>query len=181
MTAEAAELVFPGDGETTRRMRALDDRGPSWVRRNGRKPPPRGRYLPPSPWPTQIAWGAHLTLLHDDACIPLLATRHPQLLGRTGRDSWNEIERGGTAARFRVREQPHSPTPTPMHRSPDCPACMRDTDWRRREPQRGPRAPEDAVPKRGERIDPECETAEGDFRLTSAASSIRLESVARPA
>ncbi|NMO16136.1 response regulator [Pyxidicoccus fallax] len=86
--------IFPGDGEQARRMRDFD-----WART------PLG---PPGGWPERLRvalglcltsrfpmhlwWGPELTLLYNDACIPLLGrAKHPAVLGRSGREAWPEV------------------------------------------------------------------------------------------
>jgi PAS domain S-box-containing protein len=41
--------------------------------------------------PAFVAWGARLTLLYNDAFVPILASRHPGALGRSCSDVWAEV------------------------------------------------------------------------------------------
>jgi CheY-like chemotaxis protein len=45
--------------------------------------------------PTQLWWGPDLTVIYNDACIPVLGARHPTALGRPARvvwaDAWDRI------------------------------------------------------------------------------------------
>jgi PAS domain-containing protein len=41
--------------------------------------------------PGYIAWGPALTSLYNDACIPILGTKHPQGLGLPYEELWSEI------------------------------------------------------------------------------------------
>ena len=93
-SSDAIERIFPGDSEMARWMRALD-----WSRTD---------LGPPSTWhenlrtavsicltsrfPIVLWWGPDLTLLYNDAYIPLLGPgKHPHWLGRSGRECWSEI------------------------------------------------------------------------------------------
>ncbi|HEY7285319.1 MAG TPA: ATP-binding protein, partial [Vicinamibacterales bacterium] len=86
--------IFPGESEMARRMRAFD-----WAAT------PLG---PPDAWPMNLRvavsvclssrfpmhvwWGPSLTLLYNDAYISFLGpSKHPTVLGRSGRDAWAEI------------------------------------------------------------------------------------------
>ena len=86
--------LFPGDSEMARRMRALD-----WSETD---------LGPPATWPESLRtavsicltsrfpivlwWGASLTLLYNDGYISCLGPgKHPQWLGRSGRECWSEI------------------------------------------------------------------------------------------
>ncbi len=60
-----------------------------------------------SQFPTLVMWGPDMVLLYNDACIPMLAEKHPRVLGQPARDCWSEaweilepkfrsvLERGG--------------------------------------------------------------------------------------
>jgi PAS domain S-box-containing protein len=41
-------------------------------------------------FPTLLAWGPEMVLLYNDACLPLLAEKHPGALGQTAQDCWSE-------------------------------------------------------------------------------------------
>ncbi|MEX2147424.1 MAG: PAS domain-containing protein [Candidatus Rokuibacteriota bacterium] len=41
--------------------------------------------------PMAVWWGPALTMLYNDACIPLLGTTHPHGLGRPGREAWADL------------------------------------------------------------------------------------------
>jgi signal transduction histidine kinase len=88
------ERIFPGDSEMAGRMRALD-----WSRTD---------LGPPASWPESLRtavsicltsrfpivlwWGPDLTLLYNDAYISVLGPgKHPQWLGRSGRECWSDI------------------------------------------------------------------------------------------
>jgi PAS domain S-box-containing protein len=43
-----------------------------------------------SQFPTLLAWGPEMVLVYNDACVPLLADKHPQALGQTAQDCWSE-------------------------------------------------------------------------------------------
>ena len=92
----AADLdrLFPGDSEMARRMRAYD-----WSQT------PLG---PPDAWPQNLRialgicltsrfpmhvwWGRSLTLFYNDAYISFLGrSKHPAVLGRSGREAWAEL------------------------------------------------------------------------------------------
>src|SRR5690348_6594119 len=93
---ERADLtrIFPGDSEMARRMREVD-----WS---------RSALGPPQVWPQNLRialgicltsrfpmhvwWGPSLTLFYNDACISFLGpTKHPVMLGRSGREAWAEV------------------------------------------------------------------------------------------
>ncbi|HUF93002.1 MAG TPA: PAS domain-containing protein [Candidatus Limnocylindria bacterium] len=87
--AAGLDVVFPGDSELARRMRAHD-----W------SATPMGR---PERWPPHLRtalgmclasrvpmvvwWGPDLTMLYNDACIPFLGPAHPHGLGQPGREA----------------------------------------------------------------------------------------------
>jgi hypothetical protein len=90
----ALQRLFPGDSKMAARMRAHDWRAT-----------PLGN---PGTWPTALRvalgiclgsrfplhvwWGSELTLFYNDACIPFLgSSKHPAVLGRSGREAWAEI------------------------------------------------------------------------------------------
>ena len=88
------ERIFAGRGELAGRMRAFDwsatDLGPPehW--------PETLRVALgvclSSPIPMQVCWGPRLTLLYNDALIPLLGPdRHPGVLGRPALQVWPQI------------------------------------------------------------------------------------------
>ncbi len=88
------EHIFTGDSEMAVRMRAVDwsttDLGPpeSW-------PENQRTALSiclTSRFPMQVWWGSNLTMLYNDAYIPLLGGgKHPRALGRSAREIWSEI------------------------------------------------------------------------------------------
>jgi PAS domain S-box-containing protein len=89
------ERLFPGDSEMARRMRALD-----WANETDLGSPARWpeslrtavSICLTSRFPIVLWWGPNLTLLYNDAYIPLLGPgKHPQSLGRPGREAWAEI------------------------------------------------------------------------------------------
>jgi PAS domain S-box-containing protein len=41
-------------------------------------------------FPMLLIWGPEMVVLYNDACMPLEGERHPDALGRTGRDCWPE-------------------------------------------------------------------------------------------
>ena len=43
-----------------------------------------------SGFPTVVFWGPHLTVLYNDAYMPLAAEKHPRLLGHTAAQAWAE-------------------------------------------------------------------------------------------
>jgi PAS domain S-box-containing protein len=43
-----------------------------------------------SRFPTLLAWGPRRVLVYNDACIPLLAEKHPRALGQNAEDCWAE-------------------------------------------------------------------------------------------
>ncbi|WP_392435916.1 hypothetical protein ACF3DV_30340 [Chlorogloeopsis fritschii PCC 9212] len=44
-----------------------------------------------SRFPMVIWWGEELTLLYNDAWRPILGNKHPQALGKPGKEVWSEI------------------------------------------------------------------------------------------
>jgi signal transduction histidine kinase len=92
--ADALRDLFPGDGEMAGRMRALD-----WARTE--LGPPRAwpdslktavSICLTSRFPMLIWWGPQLAILYNDGYIPALGkTKHPQWLGRSGRECWREL------------------------------------------------------------------------------------------
>ncbi|WP_296943682.1 ATP-binding protein [uncultured Massilia sp.] len=86
-------IAGAGDSEVRRLLRARD-----W------SASPLG---PPDAWPPElatavsmaassafpmfVAWGADLTLLYNDAYIPILGDKHPRALGAPLRDVWSEV------------------------------------------------------------------------------------------
>jgi hypothetical protein len=90
----ALARIFPGDSELAGRMRAMD-----WSKTD---------LGPPSGWPENLRtsvsicltsrfpivlwWGPNLTLLYNDAYSAVMGPgKHPQWLGRSGRECWAEI------------------------------------------------------------------------------------------
>jgi PAS domain S-box-containing protein len=93
-SAARLELVFPGDGEMARRMRAFDwaktAAGPVETWPESLKT--AVRLVLSSRFPMFIWWGpATLTYLYNDAYIPVLGAKHPAALGRSGAAMWTEI------------------------------------------------------------------------------------------
>jgi len=43
-----------------------------------------------SQFPTLLAWGPEMVLLYNDACLPLLAEKHPRALGQPAQECWAE-------------------------------------------------------------------------------------------
>ena len=85
---------FPGDSEMAGRMRRLDwsrtELGPSeaW--------PAHLRQAVSlcltSRFPILLWWGPSLSVLYNDAYVPLLGpSKHPRVLGRPGQECWGEI------------------------------------------------------------------------------------------
>jgi PAS domain S-box-containing protein len=86
--------VFPGDSETAGRMRDFDwdttDLGPpqNWPE-NLRI---TVRICLTSRFPIVVWWGPNYTMFYNDAYISFLGrTKHPQWLGRSGKQCWQEI------------------------------------------------------------------------------------------
>ena len=48
------------------------------------------RMMLASPFPMFIAWGADMPYLYNDACIPIVADKHPMAFGRPFREVWPE-------------------------------------------------------------------------------------------
>ncbi|HYG76558.1 MAG TPA: ATP-binding protein [Planctomycetota bacterium] len=44
-----------------------------------------------SKFPMIIWWGKHLSVLYNDAYIPIFAAKHPHVLGKTGFEAWGEV------------------------------------------------------------------------------------------
>ena len=87
------QSLFPGEGEMAVRCRALDwsttSLGPvsDW---------PAAlrlavRMAMESPFATNLWCGDDRSLIYNDAYIPLLGSKHPEALGRPGREVWAEI------------------------------------------------------------------------------------------
>jgi PAS domain S-box-containing protein len=91
---DALARIFPGDSEMARRMRAFD-----WSRSD---------LGPPSSWhenlrtavsicltsrfPIILWWGPDFTVLYNDGYASILGPgKHPQFIGRPGRELWSEI------------------------------------------------------------------------------------------
>jgi len=94
LTPAQLERLFPGDSEMARRMRAFDwssaDLGPpnDW--------PDTLRVALgiclTSRFPMHVWWGPSLTLFYNDAYISFLGpSKHPAVLGRSGREAWAEV------------------------------------------------------------------------------------------
>ena len=90
--AEPAEVLFPGDGEMARRMRAFpwpqselgDPRGwPASLRT-------ACRICLTSRFPMIVWWGEQLRFFYNDAYLPLLGSKHPAL-EKPGETVWTEI------------------------------------------------------------------------------------------
>jgi PAS domain S-box-containing protein len=43
-----------------------------------------------SQFPTMLIWGPEMVVLYNDACLPLLAEKHPRALGQTAHECWSE-------------------------------------------------------------------------------------------
>ncbi|MGH7793797.1 MAG: sensor histidine kinase [Candidatus Binatia bacterium] len=94
VTLPNKDRLFPGHSEMARRMRDFDwsksDLGPpeSWPQ-NLRVA--IGICLT-SRFPMHVWWGPQLTLFYNDAYISFLGkSKHPAVLGRSGREAWSEI------------------------------------------------------------------------------------------
>ena len=90
--AEPMDVLFPGDGEMARRMRAY--------------PWPESELGDPHGWPASLRtacricltsrfpmivwWGEELRFFYNDAYLPLLGTKHPAL-AKPGQAVWSEI------------------------------------------------------------------------------------------
>ena len=90
--AEPADVLFPGDGEMARRMRAF--------------PWPKSELGDPHGWPASLRtacricltsrfpmivwWGEQLRFFYNDAYLPLLGSKHPAL-EKPGEAVWTEI------------------------------------------------------------------------------------------
>jgi PAS domain S-box-containing protein len=91
-SAESAAL-FPGDGEMARLCRSMD-----WSR-TPLGPPEHWpaalrtmvRTALVSPFPILLWCGSDLTLVYNDGYRSALGSKHPQALGRPGREVWSEI------------------------------------------------------------------------------------------
>jgi len=86
--------LFPGDSEMARRMRALDwsetDLGSPWSWPESLRT--AVSICLTSRFPIVLWWGASLTMLYNDGYISVLGPgKHPQWLGRSGRECWSEI------------------------------------------------------------------------------------------
>lgn len=87
------ERLFPGDGEMACRMREFDwsktDVGPVQYWPQSLKTA-IGIMLN-SRYPMFVWWGRHRTNFYNDAYIPVLGKRHPQVLGLRAQQVWHEI------------------------------------------------------------------------------------------
>ena len=88
-----AHQIFVGDGEMAQRMRSLDWRATA--------------FGPLTEWPQSLRtaasiclasrfpmilwWGPTLSVLYNDAYIPIFQRKHPSVLGRTGVEAWGEV------------------------------------------------------------------------------------------
>src|SRR5688572_4052109 len=43
-----------------------------------------------SPLPTIMFWGPNLNVIYNDAYLPILADRHPRILGKPGKEVWGK-------------------------------------------------------------------------------------------
>ena len=43
------------------------------------------------PTPVQLLWGANMTVLYNDAFVPILTHKHPDALGMSAREVWAEV------------------------------------------------------------------------------------------
>jgi signal transduction histidine kinase len=88
------DRVFPGDSEMARRMRQFDWAATPLGGVDSWTPTLRvalGICLT-SRFPIHVWWGPSLTLFYNDAYISFLGpTKHPVMLGRSGREAWTEI------------------------------------------------------------------------------------------
>jgi signal transduction histidine kinase len=93
-SASDEHRLFPGDSEMARRMRAFD--WSSTALGQPAKWPAELRVALGiclgSRFPLHVWWGPELTLFYNDAYIPFLGTtKHPAVLGQSGRTAWAEI------------------------------------------------------------------------------------------
>src|SRR5689334_12777809 len=88
------DRIFVGGSEMARRMRALD-----WSTTDFGAPESWPDHLRlavslclTSRYPIIVWWGPQLSVLYNDAYIPILGSvKHPRSLGRPGREVWGEI------------------------------------------------------------------------------------------
>ena len=92
MSDEVAE-VFPGKSEMARIMRAHD-----WsatpLGEPGQWPDALKiplRMLLTSRFEMWLGWGPDLSFLYNDAYVPTLGIKHPNMLGRPFREVWSEV------------------------------------------------------------------------------------------
>ena len=91
--AEPADVLFPGDGEMARRMRAFP-----WPKSELGDPhgwpvkpcEPACRICLTSRFPMIVWWGEQLRFFYNDAYLPLLGSKHPAL-EKPGEAVWTEI------------------------------------------------------------------------------------------
>jgi PAS domain S-box len=87
------QSLFPGEGEMAVRCRALDwsttSLGP--VSEWSAALRLAVRMAMESPFATNLWCGDDRSLIYNDAYIPLLGSKHPEALGRPGREVWAEI------------------------------------------------------------------------------------------
>ncbi len=92
MNQDLAQHIFVGDSEMARRMRAMD-----WG---------ATAFGPLAQWPQSLRtaasiciasrlpmivwWGPTLSVVYNDAYIPIFQQKHPSVLGRTGVEAWGE-------------------------------------------------------------------------------------------
>jgi PAS domain S-box-containing protein len=90
--AEPADVLFPGDGEMARRMRAYPWRQSALGDPAGWPASLRTacRICLTSRFPMIVWWGEQLRFFYNDAYLPLLGTKHPAL-AKPGEAVWTEI------------------------------------------------------------------------------------------
>ena len=85
------DVIFPGDGEMARRMRAYPWAGRRWAIRGWSASLRTAvRICLTSRFPMIVWWGTDLRFLYNDAYLPLLGTKHPAL-AKPGETVWPEI------------------------------------------------------------------------------------------
>jgi signal transduction histidine kinase len=91
--ADAADALFAGEGEVRALCRAMDwaatPLGP--VERWPRALRLTVRMALDSPFPINLWCGPDLVLIYNDGYRHVLGSKHPESLGRSGRDVWREI------------------------------------------------------------------------------------------
>ena len=90
---KSTELIFPGNGEMTHRMREFDWSktvvGPTETWPQSLKTT-LGICLS-SKFPMCLWWGKDLIVFYNDGYIPFASKKHPQFIGRPAREQWAEI------------------------------------------------------------------------------------------